>query len=370
MATGRKNDPAGRQARQAKQRLRGQEAQNVARAGAKRCGAPYNQASFVTKKAGMDYLLMSGAAGTLGLTWPEIEAGAEEIRKKAGKKGGKKGGTSAQTKARFAAAGRGAPRNAKTGQASNTAGLDYLLMGGARGTRSLTWRQSEDGEQKLKVKGGESTQVVARIGAVFCGAPLNAAGQASDTVGLDYLLMGGARGTRSLTWRQKLKMKGGEASQGVARASAAFVGAPVDAETGQASARAGVLYALAGGMEGCAGKSWTQIEAKGDKRRKEGLKAGTTTAVGNHRQAALAEHHSHICKSSRCDKRCTPSMDANGKLRIVHTCTDPFKSANRPAGLANHICRKCHQSGIVCRTKVCSYCPCATPRNVCSHLHT
>jgi len=72
MATGRRSDPTGRRARQTKQRLRGQEAQNDARAGAERMGAPH----LVTNKAGMDYLLMGGAQGTLGLTWPEIEAGA------------------------------------------------------------------------------------------------------------------------------------------------------------------------------------------------------------------------------------------------------------------------------------------------------
>ena len=42
------------------------------------------------------------------------------------------------------------------GQASNTAGLDYLLMGGARGTRTLTWQQIEDGAKKIRGNGGES----------------------------------------------------------------------------------------------------------------------------------------------------------------------------------------------------------------------
>ena len=98
--------------------------------------------------------------------------------------------------------------------------------------------------------------------------------------------------------------------------------------------------------------------------------SGAAVMVANHHQAALVEHHSHICKSSRCDTRCTPTTDAAGKIRIAHTCTDPFKSTNRPAGLANHICRQCHQNGIVCRTKVCSYRLCATPKNVCHHLHT
>jgi len=219
-------------------------------------------------------------------------------------------------------------------------------------------------------------QVVARIGAVFCGAPVNAAGQASNAAGLACLLMGGARGTRSLTWRQnkdgvqKIKAKGSATQQTVLRGGAAFFGAPVDAETGQASARAGLLYSLTDGMEGCAGKPWTQIEAEGDKRHKKGQTTGTTTMVANHHQTALAEHHSRICKSSRCDKRCTPSTDASGQVRIVHTCIDPFRSTSRCHGLGNHICRQCHQSGIVCRTKVCSHRPCATPNKVCRHLHT
>ena len=174
MAIGRKNDPAGRRARKAPQQLQGKEAQNVARAGAKQCGAPYNQAGFVTKKASVEYLLMGGAAGTLGLTWPEIETGAAEICKK----GGRKGGTSSQTKARFAVAGRGAPRNAKTGQTSITAGVDYLLMGGARGTYGLTRRQIEDCAQKLRAggaaKGGQVKQRLNCVLAEFFGAPVDA----------------------------------------------------------------------------------------------------------------------------------------------------------------------------------------------------
>ena len=159
----------------------------MARAGAKQCGAPYNQAGFVTKKASVEYLLMGGAAGTLGLTWPEIEAGAAEICKK----GGRKGGTSSQTKARFAVAGRGAPRNAKTGQTSITAGVDYLLMGGARGTDSLTWRQNEDGAEKIKAKVGTTHQNMLRAGAAFFGAPVDAeTGQASARAGLLYFMRG------------------------------------------------------------------------------------------------------------------------------------------------------------------------------------
>jgi len=309
METRRKNDPAGRRARKVPQQLQGKEAQNVARAGAKQCGAAYNQDCFVTKKAGMDYLLMGGAAGTLCLTWPEIEAGTAEIHKK--------GGTSAQVKARFSAAGRGAPRNAKTGQASITAGLDYLFMGGARGTHGLTWRQTEDGAQKLRAKGGASTQIVLRIGA-------------------------------------------------------AFFGAPVDAETGQASAQAGPFYLFAGGMKGCVGKTWQEIEHEGAEIDKNSKKLGNTKMVENHHQAALAEHHSHICKSSWCGNRCTPSSEASGQVRLTHTCqcVDPGRSRPRCSGLGNHICRQCHQSSSVCRTKDCSYRACATPNTWCRHLHT
>ena len=66
-----------------------------------------------------------------------------------------------------------------------TAGLDYLLMGGARGTRSLTWQQTEDGAKKIGGKGGksggsESTQTTNRAGAAFFGASVDGeTGQAS-----------------------------------------------------------------------------------------------------------------------------------------------------------------------------------------------
>ena len=108
-----------------------------------------------------------------------------------------------------------------------------------------------------------------------------------NTSGLNYLLMGGARGTDSLTWRQnedgaeKIKAKVGTTHQNMLRAGAAFFGAPVDAETGQASARAGPLYSLTDGMEGCAGKPWTQIEAEGVKSHKKGTTTENTTMVAN-----------------------------------------------------------------------------------------
>jgi len=117
---------------------------------------------------------------------------------------------------------------------------------------------------------------------------VNAAGQASNTAGLDYLLVGGARETRSLTWQQnedgaqKLMAKGGASSQIVLCTGAAFFGAPVDAETGQASARAGMLYSFAGSMEGCVGKTWREIENKGVEIDKKSSKLGTTRIVETH----------------------------------------------------------------------------------------
>jgi len=238
-----------------------------------------------------------------------------------------------------------------------TAGLDYLLMGGARGTRSLTWRQIEDGAQQIKKKGGEAAQVVARTGAIFCGAPVNEAGQASNTAGLDYLLMGGARGTRSLTWRQiedgaqqkkkKGRKKGGEAAQVVARNGAVFCGAPVN-EEGRASNAAGFLFAVAGGWERCAGKSWAWIEAEGTRCRKKGQKAGNIASVAADHQAALVEHHLHICKSPLCVWGCTPTINDRGQVRMTHTCMDPSNPTQRD-GLGLHMCRQCHQPGKVCK---------------------
>jgi len=64
------------------------------------------------------------------------------------------------------------------------------------------------------------------------------------------------------------------------------------------------------------------------------------------------------------------SGSANGQVILQHTCVDPGRSRLRCSGLNNHICRQCHQSDLVCRTKDCSYHPCATPNTVCRHLHT
>jgi len=173
-----------------------------------------------------------------------------------------------------------------------TAGLDYLLMGGARGTRSLTWRQIEDGAQQIKKKGrkkgGEAAQVVARNGAVFCGAPVN--------------------------------------------------------EEGRASNAAGFLFAVAGGWERCAGKSWAWIEAEGTRCRKKGQKAGNIASVAADHQAALV----HICKSPLCVWGCTPTINDRGQVRMTHTCMDPSNPTQRD-GLGLHMCRQCHQPGKVCK---------------------
>jgi len=51
--------------------------------------------------------------------------------------------------------------------------------------------------------------------------------------------------------------------------------------------------------------------------------SGAAVMVANHHQAALVEHHSHICKSSLCMKRCTPSIpSATGQINLVRTCVE------------------------------------------------
>jgi len=105
-------------------------------------------------------------------------------------------------------------------------------------------------------------------------------------------------------------------------------------------------------MEGCAGKTWPRkIEDEAAEMNKSGKKLRSTVMVEIHHQAALAEHHSHICKSSRCGKRCTPSASASGQILLRHTCGNPGRSTPRCGGLSNHIYHQCHQSGLVCRTK-------------------
>ena len=176
------------------------------------------------------------------------------------------------------------------------------------------------------------------------------------------------------TWRQiedgaqrlrsKGRSKGGEVAQFVARTGAAFCGAPVN-EEGRASNAAGILLITAGGWEKCAGESWAWIEAGWTKQRNEVQKAGHITQTETHHQAALAAHHSHICKSPLCVRGCTPTTNDRGYVHMTHTCMDP-SNRRRPDGLGLHLCRQCHQSGTVCKTAVCKY----GPWTGCSHLHT
>jgi len=108
----------------------------------------------------------------------------------------------------------GAPRDA-SGQPTNKAAVDWLLMGAQQGTRDMTWEQIEERADKLRAKGGETTQILTRAGALVSGAPSDASGQPTNKAAVDWALMGAEEGTRDMTWEQieegvaKLRGEGG-----------------------------------------------------------------------------------------------------------------------------------------------------------------
>jgi len=73
---------------------------------------------------------------------------------------GRKGGKVAQILARAGALASGAPPDG-SGQPTNKAAEDWMIMGAEKGTRDMTWKEIEEGADKLRVEGGEAAQIVA-----------------------------------------------------------------------------------------------------------------------------------------------------------------------------------------------------------------
>jgi len=132
---------------------------------------------------------------------------------------GRKGGKVAQILAREGALASGAPPD-DSGQPTNKAAVDWLLMGAKEGTRDMTWEEIEEGADKLRVRGGKAAQIVARAGALVSGARPDDSGQPTNKAAVDWLLMGAEEGTCDMTWEQieegadKLRVRGGEAACG------------------------------------------------------------------------------------------------------------------------------------------------------------
>ena len=133
---------------------------------------------------------MGAEEGTRDMTWEEIEEGADELRVK--------GGKTAQIVARAGALVSGAPRD-DSGHPTNKAAVDWLLMGAKEGTRDMTWEQIEEGVDKLRVKGGKAAQIVVRAGALVSGARPDDSGQPTNKAAMEWLLMGSEEGTCDMT---------------------------------------------------------------------------------------------------------------------------------------------------------------------------
>jgi len=248
----------------------GKAAQIQAREGALASGAPPDASGQPTNKAAVDWLLMGAEEGTRDMTWEQIEKGADKLRAK--------GGKAAQIVARAGALVSGAPCDA-SGQPTNKAAVDWLLMGAVVGTRDMTWEQIEEGTDKLRPEGGKAAQILARAGALVSGAPCDASGQPTNKAAMDWSIMSAEVGTRNMTWDQieegadKLRgeggRKGGTAAQIVTQAGALVSGAPPDA-CGQPTNKAAVDWSIMGAEEGTRDTTWEQIEEGAARLRGEG----------------------------------------------------------------------------------------------------
>jgi len=211
------------------------------------------------------------------------------------------------------------------GQPTNKAAMDWMLMGAEEGTRDMTWGEIEEGANKLRAKGGNATQMVARAGALVCGAPSDASGRPTNKVAADWLLMGAERGTRDMTWEQ-----------------------------------------IEAGADKLRGEGGAICKTAASRKRKSegGIRTGNATKA-----ACLAkgqdDSHSHACILPKCGMFCTPecrpSRTSSTKTDICfhHLCRVPPKTIY---GLRKHMCRKCHRTAAQCRAAVCTYIACSRPQ--------
>jgi len=242
---------------------------------------------------------------------------------------GRKGGKAAQIPTREGAIVSGAPPDA-SGQPTNKAAVDWLLMGAEEGTRDMTWEEIEEGADKLRVKGGKTAQIVARAGALVSGAPRDDYGKPSKKAAVDWMIMGAQEGTRGMTWEEieegadKLRVEGGD----ICKTSASR------------------------------------------KRKREGALRGNDAM----KVACLArgqdDCHSHACILPECGIFCAPELVVRARkkdtIRFRHGCQVAQKTRY---GFSEHMCRNCHQTATQCKAAVCTYIACSRLQKFCEHLH-
>ena len=168
----------------------GRKAQILAREGALASGAPHDVSGQPTIKAAVDWVIMGAEEGTRDMTWEEIEERADKLRVK--------GGKTAQIVARAGALVSRAPRYG-SGQPTNKAAVDWFIMGSKEGTCDMTWEEIEEGADKFRVKRVKTVQLVARAGALVSGAPRDDSGQPTNKAAVDWMIMGAKKGTRGMT---------------------------------------------------------------------------------------------------------------------------------------------------------------------------
>jgi len=184
--------------------------------------------------------------------------------------GGRKGGKAAQILERAGERVSGAPRE-DSGQPTNKAAADWLIMGAQEGTRDMTWEEIEEGADKLWVEGGKAVQILERAGEHVSGAPRDDSGQPTNKAAADWLIMGTEEGTRDMTWEE--------------------------IEEGAAKKRK-------------EGGDICKTAASRKRKREGGLRGGDAQKVTSLARGQ-GNSHSHVCILPECGMFCTPKSKAS-----------------------------------------------------------
>ena len=213
----------------------------------------------------------------------------------------------------------------------------------------------------------------AAIDAVKAGAPIEKGNRASKADAIIFLLGRKAAAKAGKTEWQAIvdgtaewSKFGGTQAQKNAAIKAVKAGAPTE-NKGVASKNSALMWAFSGENKS-AHSAWAQRATAGTAIRKKGTYTSSVAKKNKTFSQPIATH-SHECKNPSCRQlvKITSKMDKGREFpNLTHGC---LVTNGNVGGLVNHLCSTCHQTGRVCKNKVCRGLKCTRSRPDCTHLH-
>jgi len=160
-------------------------------------------------------------------------------------------------------------------------------------------------------------------------------------------------------------------SQKSAVTKAVKAGAPIK-KNGGASKKCTMSWAFSGGNKSTS-STWAQCETAAKVALAKGHGLGTkASGVAKSTKAfkELIATHSHECKHPDCRhliKISTKTIGGTGYPNMSHQCL--ATNGTLVGGLMHYLCSTCHQTGRMCKDKVCRGLKCSRSRPDCAHLH-